>query len=124
MKKWLLFFTTLLFSFGTLAAESDVIDIPSSVAWIYVFIQKPDSTARGSGKEIATMIPPSEFLKNFTRYKEMARSDKAKLIVTAETQDDQWVQNQITYNGDKLHRAPYYNPGIDKVAPGAEIPLD
>jgi hypothetical protein len=124
MNKCLSLFVAFLFSFGAIAAEPDIIEIPSSVVWMYVFIQSPSSTLRGSGKEVATMITPTDFRKDFTRFKEMARNEKAKLIVTAETQDGQWIQNQIIYRGKKLLRAPYYNPGIDKVVPGAEIPLD
>ena len=112
------------FSLGALAAETDMLEIPSSVVWMYVFLQNPTSTARGSGEEVTTMITPSDFHKNFTRYKEKARSKKWKLIVTAETRDGQWIQDQISYRGEELLRAPYYNQGIDKVVPGAEIPLD
>lgn len=124
MSKYLSIIAFSLLSFGAFAVETDMLDIPSSVAWMYVFVQSPTSTARGSGEEIATMISPSDFHKNFTRYQEKAHDKKWKLIITAETQDGQWIQNQISYKGEKLLRAPYYNPGIDKVAPGAEIPLD
>lgn len=112
------------FSSSARADESELPQIPSSVAWMYVFIQRPDSTSRGSGKEIATMITPEEFRRNFTRFREMARKENAKLVVTAETENEQWIQGQIRYRGTKLRRAPYYNPGIDKVVPGAEVPTD
>lgn len=113
-----------LLSAVAISDELEIPEIPSSVAWMYVFLQSPDGTARGSGKEIATMITPADFRKNFARYMEMARNEKTKLIVTAETDEGQWVQNQISYKGTNLRRAPYYNPGIDKVVPGAEIPLE
>ena len=70
------------------------------------------------------MITPEEFRRNFTRFREMARKENAKLVVTAETENEQWIQGQIRYRGTKLRRAPYYNPGIDKVVPGAEVPTD
>ena len=105
-------------------AEPDTPEIPSTVVWMYVFLQAPDSTGRGSGKEVATMITPEAFRQDFPTYQGMAKQEKRRLIVTAETQDGQWIQNQIRYKGEYLRRAPYYNPGIDKVVPGAEIPLD
>ena len=124
MKKFWLFFAIYLFSIGIVVAETDIPIIPPNVAWMYVFIQNPASIERDSGKEVATMITPDDFLKNFSHYKEMARKDNAKLIVTAETKDHRWVQEQILYKGENLVPARYYNPGIDKAVPGAEIPLD
>lgn len=105
-------------------AQSELPQVPANVAYMYVFLQRPDSTDRGSGREIATMISPDEFRVNFERYRQLALKEKLQLIVTAETRDGQWVQNQITYKGAKLQRAPYRNPGIDKTVPGAEVPLN
>lgn len=114
----------LVVSTSSASAQGELPQIPASVAYMYVFLQRPDSTDRGSGREIATMISPDEFRKNFERYRELARKEEAKLIITAETKDGQWIQNQISYKGAKLQRAPYRNPGIDKTVPGAEVPLN
>lgn len=105
-------------------AADDLPRVPSSAQWIYVFIQDPHSLKRGSGREVATMATTADFLNNFDRYRDMARQDGWKLIVTAESSDGQWVQQQISYRGQMLKRAPYYNPGLDAVRPGAEIPVN
>ena len=42
------------------SAQGELPQIPASVAYMYVFLQRPDSTDRGSGREIATMISPDE----------------------------------------------------------------
>lgn len=115
---------TLMVGTSTVLAQAELPLIPPTVAYMYVFLQTPDSTDRGSGREIATMISPDEFRKNFERYRDLARKEKVKLVITAETKDGQWVQNQISYKGAKLQRAPYRNPGIDKTVPGAEVPLN
>lgn len=120
----LIIITILLLARGVLIAETDMLQIPSSVNWMYVFLQDPNTMARGSSKEVATMITPSEFRKNITRYQDIARRDKSKLIVTAETEDGHWVQTQISYKGRTLRAMRYYHQGIDRVVPGAEIPLD
>lgn len=104
-------------------AQGDLPQIPQNVTYMYVFLQKPDSTERGSGREVATMISSKEFQSNFEKYRDLARKEKAKLVITAETKDGLWVQNQIIYKGAKLQRATYHNPGIDKTVPGAEVPL-
>jgi hypothetical protein len=125
MKYWFYLFALLLaYPFQSLLADADVPQIPSNVVWMYVFLQSPDNTGIGSGKEVATMITPEVFRKNFTMYRGMAKQEKKRLIVTAETKDGLWVQDQIEYKGENLQRAPYYNPGIARVVPGAEIPLD
>lgn len=119
-------FLTLLCSIAMplLAADIDLPQIPSNVAWLYVFLQNPTTTAKGSGREIATMITPEDFRKNFSAYRELAKREKMKLVITAESKDRLWVQDQIRFKGIQLQRAPYYNPGIDRVVPGAEVPLD
>jgi len=108
----------------SLAADSELPQVPSNVTWMYVFLQNPSSTAKGSGREIATMITPDDFRKNFSSYRQLAKGGKMKLIVTAETKDRLWVQEQIRFKGVQLSRAPYYNPGIDRVVPGAVVPLE
>jgi len=124
MKRLLVVLIVVAFATTSIAAEADYLKIPSSVVWIYVFIQNPDSTAKGSGKEIATMITPKQFRDSFNRYRDIAKRENAKLIVTAETEGGQWIQNQITYKGESLKIMPYYNPGIGKAVPGAEVPLN
>lgn len=114
----------LVFGTSSVLAQVDLPQVPTSVAHIYVFLQKRDSTGRGSGSEIASMITPKEFQKNFERYRKLARTKKVRLIITAESRDGQWIQDQISYKGIKLQRAAYRNPGIDRTVPGAEVPLD
>jgi hypothetical protein len=104
-------------------ASEDLFEIPSSVMWIYVFAQDSNSVARGSGEDIAAMITPEEFLKNFVSYRSQVAGKNRQLIVTAQTKDGNWVQDQITYKGKRLRPARYYNSGIDRVSPGAEIPI-
>jgi hypothetical protein len=124
MSKYLLIIAFSLLSFSAIAVEANDIDIPDNVEWMFVFLQNPETTKRGSGEEIATLITRQEFLEDFTRYKNTALAKKWNLIVTAETKDERWIQTQISYKGKKLEPAPYYNPGIDKVVEGAKIPLD
>lgn len=123
MKRTMLIATLAVAAFAQ-AADTDVPQVPSNVAWMYVFLQSPSSTAKGSGREIATMTTPDDFRKNFASYRALAKREKMKLVITAETKDRLWIQEQITYRGAQLQRAPYYNPGIDRVVPGAEVPVD
>lgn len=125
MKSRLLAATTLLIAFlGSPVLADELPKIPSDVAWIYVFFQDPSSVARGSGEEVATMLTPSEFLGSFASYKSQAKSQNRQFIVTAQAKQGTWVQEQIFYRGKRLLAARYYSPSMDKVYPGAEIPLD
>ena len=115
-------FLALFYSIFCLASE-DLLEIPSSVKWIYVFLQDANSVERGSGQELDSMLTPKEFLSRLARYRKEAIEQNKQLIITAQTDNGKWIQDQITYKGNRLRPARYYNPGIDRVSPGAEIPL-
>jgi len=70
------------------------------------------------------MVSPNDFKKNLGRYQQLAKKEKMKLVITAATSDNRWVQDQIVYKGLRLQVTEYYNPGTDRIHPGAEIPLD
>lgn len=122
MKK--LFFAILLLFclFNMVAAEA--LEIPTDVVAIYVFLQKAGNLERGSSEEIGTALTQVKFIENFQRYLSAAKQRQSKLIVTAETSDSRWVQNNIIYKGKKLITAKYRNPGLDGIFSGAEIPTD
>lgn len=111
------------FAGGSVASE-DLPMLPRDVLWVYVFYQDPGSHERGSGKEIARRLKPQEFFRNFASYKSRAKSKNKKLIITAQSKIGKWVQDQITYRGEPLVHARYFNPRMDGVYLGAEIPLD
>lgn len=115
-------FLALLYSIFCLASE-DLLEIPSSVKWIYVFLQDANSVKPGSGQELDSMMTPKEFLSLLPRYRKEAIEQNKQLIITAQTNDGKWIQDQITYQGKRLRPARYYNPGINRVSPGVEIPL-
>jgi|GEM_PF-3303243 hypothetical protein len=107
-----------------LAGQDQTLKIPSTVQYMWVFLQDPVDIGAGSGEEVSSMITPQEFLRDYATYQEKARRNNKKMIVTAETKNGEWVQERIEYRGERLKRARYYNPGIDKVVGGAEFPID
>jgi hypothetical protein len=109
---------------AAIAADPSQLQIPSAVEYIYVFLQSPGSTERGTGREIASMMSPDTFRKNLSRFVETARRERVRLIITASTKEERWIQSQIFYRGERLPVTPYYNAGIDAVRPGVEVPLD
>jgi hypothetical protein len=104
--------------------EASQFEMPASVSALFVYLQKPDSLSRSSSSEIGTLVPPDEFLRAFPAYMEAARRQNASLVVVAQSQDGRWLQEQIVYKGKTLRPTRYYNPSIDRVAVGAEIPRD
>ena len=123
MRKIIPVVLALLAAAAPVAAETATLPkIPASVAWIYVFFQDPNSVARGSGEEVVSMATPQEFLASFESYRSQAVTQGKLFIITAQTKDGKWIQDQITYNGKRLAPARYFNPGVDAVKPGAEIP--
>jgi len=109
---------------GRSVASGDLPILPGDVLWVFVFYQDPGNHERGSGKEIARRLKPREFLSNFASYKSQAKSQNKQLIIIAQSKIGKWVQDQITYRGKSLARVRYFNPRMDGVYFGAEIPLD
>ena len=102
----------------------DALSIPAEVQWIYVVFQDPNTVARGSGDIVGPMTP-QEFLASFESFKAQARAQGKKLIITAQSAIGTWENHdRISYKGEKLRPARYFNPGTDRVHPGLEIPLD
>lgn len=104
-------------------ASEELPQIPSSVKWIYVFLQDANSVLPGSSQELASMITPKEFLDGFAGFRTKAIKQNKQLIITAQTEDGKWIQDTITYKEKRLHPARYFNAGIGRVSPGVEIPL-
>lgn len=115
-------FILLVLSFSVFASEMPI--IPEKVIAMYVILQKADDFSEGSSEVVATAVSPKEFLSEFQHYVNMAKSKSMKLVVTAETEDGNWVHGQIKYKGKRLRTTRYYDPGQNKVFSGSEIPLD
>lgn len=117
----------LMFLVGIVAATAwaaNLPQIPDDVARMYVFLQDPKRTERGTGQQIRQLITPARFREEFPQLVETARRQHKKPIVTAQSKSGAWIQDQIIYKGQRLQPAIYYNAGIDQEAPGAEITID
>lgn len=99
------------------------LSVPIRVTQVYVILQAPGTPIDGSSSTYA-LVNREEFITEFERYRNVAREKKAKLIVTAVTDNEEWIQNQIEYKGVKLKRALYRDPHASITYSGAEVPLD
>jgi len=72
-------------------ASEELPQIPSSVKWIYVFLQDANSVLPGSSQELASMITPKEFLDGFAGFRTKAIKQNKQLIITAQTEDGKWI---------------------------------
>lgn len=108
---------------GILAKAQAQFGFPEGIKIIYVFSQDPLRLGPGSSKEVAVGLSVNQFKRAFPGYRADALRQKRKLIITAQTNDGRWVQEQITYNGAPLNSATYYNSGLKRTYTGAEIPL-
>lgn len=97
--------------------------VPQQVIQVYVILQNPGEPVDGSS-ETLDLVSREKFIADFERFKNIARQKRVKLIITAVTEDEQWIQNQIKYKGKNLRRALYRDPHASVTYSGAEVPLD
>jgi hypothetical protein len=99
------------------------LNVPENIAQIYVILQEQGEPADGTSKTV-DLVSRDKFIANFEIYRNMARKEHKKLIVTAVTKNQEWVQNQIEYKGENLPIALYRDPHASITYSGAEVPLD
>jgi hypothetical protein len=126
MKKKSIFLFLLFTFYAIYAIYSDPLEdiyVPTNVSVVYVIIQKPGPLVDGSS-ELLSLDSRDEFLANFSKYIDIAKSKKMRLIITAATSgEQQWVHNKFKYKGFPLKPTTYRDPNQSKSFPGAEIPL-
>lgn len=110
---------------GNAIAGQDTPDllVPSQVIQVYVILQEVGEPVDGSSKTL-DVVSREKFIADFERYRNIARQKQVKLIVTAVTDDEKWIQNLIKYRGKNLRRALYRDPYASITYSGAEVPLD
>lgn len=99
------------------------LSVPTQVIQVYVILQEPGEPVDGSSNTL-DVVSRDKFIAEFERYRNIARQKQVKLIVTAVTDDEKWIQNQIKYRGKNLRRALYRDPHASITYSGAEVPLD
>lgn len=97
--------------------------VPPQVIQVYVILQASGEPVDGSSTT-HDVVSRDKFISEFERYRNVARQKRVKLIVTAATDDEKWIQNQITFRGKNLRRALYRDPHASITYSGAEVPLD
>lgn len=109
---------------NTFAGQSNPdLDVPHQVIQVYVILQEQGEPVDGSSRTL-DVVSRDKFISEFERYRNVARQKQVKLIVTAVTDDEQWIQNQIKYKDKNLRRALYRDPHASITYSGAEVPLD
>ena len=110
---------------GNAYAEQTTPDlyVPENIAQVYVILQKQGTPADHTSETLA-LVSRDDFIANFEVYRIQARTEQKKLIVTAVTKNQEWVQNQIEYKGENLPIALYRDPHASITYSGAEVPLD
>lgn len=108
------------------------IKIPEDVFEIYTFAQNDGPVVEGSTTRLG-LDTPYEFRIQFPKYVDIIKSMKnKKMIITAHTRQDGWVQNQIRINGSPLMQTASYNDPFNvkwpdgrlRVYSGALVPVD
>lgn len=104
------------------AAGSSLVQLPEGIQMIWVIFQKPGPLKEGTSYLYA-YVTPEEFAQRIEEFRDAARSQGMKLIVTAYAGNNQWVDSQIKYNGKLLEpMVPYFYSG--RVEYGSEVPLE
>lgn len=114
---------SVLFTSVLVGQEAADLLVPAQVIQVYVILQEPGEPVDGSSKTL-DVVSREKFIADFERYRNNARQKQVKLIVTAVTDDEKWIQNQIKYKGKNLRRAVYRDPHASITYSGAEVPLD
>jgi hypothetical protein len=114
---------SVLFTRVLVGQEAADLLVPAQVIQVYVILQEPGEPVDGSSKKL-DVVSREKFIADFERYRNIARQKQVKLIVTAVTDDENWIQNQIKYKGKNLRRAEYRDPYASITYSGAEVPLD
>jgi hypothetical protein len=95
--------------------------LPAGVTFTYVFFQE-HGPEKSSPCKTHDAVPPGEFIARFEDYREAAKRENVRMIVTAQgasTKD--WLQPDIRYRGHPLRIAFYTCNGFPAL--GAEVPL-
>lgn len=114
---------TIVTSYAFAGQDSPDLSVPAQVIQVYVILQAPGEPIDGSSSTV-DVVSRDKFIADFERYRNIAREKQVKLIVTAVTEDEKWIQNQIKYRGKNLRRASYRDPHASITYSGAEVPLD
>lgn len=126
MKKIIMtiFLAFAIFVGNTFAGENNTdLWVPTQIVQVYVILQEPEEPVDGSSVTL-DVVSRDKFIADFERYRNIAKQKKVKLIVTAVTEEEKWIQNQIKYRGKNLRRALYRDPHASITYSGAEVPLD
>lgn len=119
-----LFFVFVISVANTFAGEDNAdLWVPTQIIQVYIILQDVGEPVDGSSSTL-DVVSRNKFITDFERYRNIARQKKVKLIVTAVTEDEKWIQNQIKYRGKTLNRALYRDPHASITYSGAEVPLD
>lgn len=99
--------------------------IPRQVQYLYVFLQTPGPAETAESHRLAAGMPKDEFVKCFEAFREAARSQNMRLIVTAtDGQHRSWYQPAIRFRNANLRPVMYKSPDEERTFPGAEVPLN
>jgi hypothetical protein len=99
--------------------------IPRRVESVYAYLQTHGPVEDAQSERLVVAMPVAEFVKCFEAFRELARTNNMRLIITAtDARDRGWYQRDIIFRGRSLQKADYKSPDEERIFPGAEVPLN